>query len=158
MPWSLTLTVRRILVDKYDRHRSAVIHVLRTSPGQIHIAFDGWRSRNKRALYGITCSYLDQHYYIKKLVLGMPELQTSHTGENIAKEIIDTLLSYKIINKIGYFTLDNASNNNTAMAANVSYKRVAHISEWRTSHHHTTIILNSKTTTLRINYNYIGNK
>ena len=47
----------------------------------------------------------------------MPELQTSHTGENIAKEIINTLLSYEIIDKIGYFTLDNASNNNTAIAA-----------------------------------------
>ena len=47
----------------------------------------------------------------------MPELQTSYIGENIAKEIINTLLLYEIINKIGYFTLDNASNNDIAMAA-----------------------------------------
>ena len=52
-------TVRHILIDKYNRHRSAVIHVLRTSPGQIYIAFDGWQSRNKQALYRITYSYLD---------------------------------------------------------------------------------------------------
>ena len=110
-------TVRCILIDEYERYRSAVIHVLRTSPGQIYIAFNGWQSRNKRTLYGIIYSYLDQHFHVKKLVLGMPELQTTHTGENITKEIVDILSSYNIIDKIGYFTLDNASNNDTAMAA-----------------------------------------
>jgi hypothetical protein len=110
-------TARRMLVNEYNRHREAVVHLLRSSPGFIHIAFDGWSSRNKHSLYGITCSFLDQHFRVQKIVLGLPELQVRHTGENIATEVIEILSSYRIEDKVGYFTLDNGSNNDTAMEA-----------------------------------------
>ena len=38
-------------------------------------------------------------------------------GKNIAEEIIEILKSYDIRDKIGYFILDNATNNNTTMVA-----------------------------------------
>jgi hypothetical protein len=114
-------TVRQILIKEYRKHRKAVVNLLRDSPGFIHIAFDGWSSRNKHCLYGITCSFLDERYQVQKIVLGLPELSTSHKGENIAAEIIEILSSYGIGNKIGYFTLDNASNNDTAMEAIASH-------------------------------------
>jgi hypothetical protein len=68
-------------------------------------------------LYGITCSFLDRHFNVQKLVLGLPELKARHTGENIAAEVIEILSLYEIDDKIGYFTLDNASNSDTAMEA-----------------------------------------
>ena len=110
-------TARQILVNEFERHHHTVVHTLRNAPGQIHIAFDGWRSRNRHALFGITCTFLDCHYKPQKLVLGLPELQSRHTGDNIAAEIIEILESYEIGDKIGYFTLDNAANNDTAMEA-----------------------------------------
>jgi hypothetical protein len=110
-----------MLVNEYNRHREAVIRLLRNSPGFIHIAFDGWSSRNKYSLYGITCSFLDQHFRVQKIVLGLPELQVRHTGENIAAEVIEILSSYRIEDKVGYFTLHNASNNDTATVAIADY-------------------------------------
>ena len=68
-------------------------------------------------LYGITCTFLDNDFQVRKLVLGLPELTSRHTGENIAAEVIEILSSYEIDDKIGYFTLDNATNNDTAMEA-----------------------------------------
>jgi hypothetical protein len=38
-----------------------------------------------------------------------------HTGLHIAAEILDVIKSNQIQDKIGYFTLDNAKNNDTAM-------------------------------------------
>ncbi|XP_044724115.1 restless-like transposase [Hirsutella rhossiliensis] len=49
-----------------------------------------------------------------KLVLGMPELKISHSGENIAAQILEILESYEILDKVGYITLDNAGNMDTA--------------------------------------------
>jgi hypothetical protein len=111
------LTARRILVTKYNRHQEAVICLLCSSLGFIHITFDGWSSRNKYSLYSITYSFLDQHFRVQKIVLRLPELQIRHTGENIVTEIIETLSLYRIEDKVSYFTLDNASNNDTAIKA-----------------------------------------
>ena len=110
-------TVRQRLVNEFESNKDTVVQALRRSPGLIHIAFDGWRSRNQHALFGITCCYVDSAFRIQKLVLGLPELRESHTGVNIAEEVGNILDEYKIQDKIGYFSLDNASNNDTAMEA-----------------------------------------
>jgi hypothetical protein len=51
-------TVRRRITELHLRYKSQIITHLRTIPGQIHIAFDGWRSRNRHALYGIFYFYI----------------------------------------------------------------------------------------------------
>jgi hypothetical protein len=38
-----------------------------------------------------------------------------HTGENIAEAILDVIRDYGIEKKIGYFTVDNATNNDAAL-------------------------------------------
>ena len=94
---------------------SATAHTLRRSSGQIHIAFDGARTRIRHALYGVTAVFRDEDNQLRKLVLGIPELGERHSGENIAAEILDIIRSFGIEDKVGYFTLDNAANNETAM-------------------------------------------
>ncbi len=107
-------TIRRRITDLHLRYKSQIIDHLRTVPGQIHIAFDGWRSRNRHALYGIVCFYIDSNGEPSKLVLGLPELKLSHSGKNIAAQIMEILESYEILGRIGYITLDNAANMDTA--------------------------------------------
>jgi hypothetical protein len=107
-------TVRRRIVDLHLRQKTRIIEHLKSFPGQIHIAFDGWRSRNRHALYGIVCFYIDRHGAPSKLVLGLPELKISHSGENIAAQIVEILESYEILDRVGYITLDNAGNMDTA--------------------------------------------
>ncbi|KEY73851.1 hypothetical protein S7711_10131 [Stachybotrys chartarum IBT 7711] len=107
-------TVRKRIVDLHLRHKAHIIDYLRKVPGQVHIAFDGWHSRNRHALYGIVCFYIDNNGAPSKLVLGLPELKISHSGENIATQILEILESYEILDRVGYITLDNAANTDTA--------------------------------------------
>jgi hypothetical protein len=52
------------------------------------------------------------------LPIDLPQLQGSHSGERIAETVKRTLETYGIFpSKLGYFVLDNATNNDTAVAA-----------------------------------------
>ncbi|KAL9567664.1 hypothetical protein ACKAV7_008236 [Fusarium commune] len=108
-------TVRRHILQVYEENKAEIKRVLATAPGLLHIAFDGWRSNNRYALYGICCYFLNTLGQPGKLVLGLPELVDRHSGDNIATHVVEVLRSYGITHKVGYFTLDNASNNDTAM-------------------------------------------
>jgi hypothetical protein len=110
-------TLRTRIITEYQRHRHTVIDVLRQSPGLIHISFDGWTSGNRHTLYGIACFFRDEHNKPRKIVLGVPEVSVRHSGSNIAAQVLDILTAYQITEKVGYFTLDNAENNDTAMGA-----------------------------------------
>jgi len=74
---------------------------LKRSPGQIHIAFDGARTRNRHALYDVTAVFSDTENQIQKIVLGIQELVERHTGENIAAEILEIIKSFGIEDKVG---------------------------------------------------------
>ncbi|KAF4343861.1 restless-like transposase [Fusarium beomiforme] len=58
--------------------------------------------------------YVDDNGAPSKLVLGLPELKDSHSGENISAQILEILESYEIIDKVRYMTLDDAGNMDTA--------------------------------------------
>ncbi|KPA35654.1 hypothetical protein FLAG1_11631 [Fusarium langsethiae] len=109
-------SIRGKIVASYEQHKTKVMEVLQSSPGLIHVSFDGWRSGNRHALYGIMCFFQDEKNKPRKIVLGVPEVSTRHSGTNIAAEVLEIISSYGIKNKIGYFTLDNAENNDSAMA------------------------------------------
>jgi hypothetical protein len=94
-------TIRKQILQIYDTEKSTIVSALKEVPRAIHITWDGWRSRNRHALYGITAHYLDRSCNRKKLVLGLPELKTSHTGVNIASQIHQILEEYHITSKIG---------------------------------------------------------
>ncbi|KAF4448243.1 restless-like transposase [Fusarium austroafricanum] len=96
-------TVRMRAVAEFEKHKGKVIEVLRNAPGLIHISFDGWRSRNKHALYGVACFFRNEDGKARKLILGVPELTVRHFGANIGHEIIEILESYEISEeKIGF--------------------------------------------------------
>ena len=108
-------TVARRIIEEYNKHKGSVIQTLKRSPGQIHIAFDGARTRNRKAVQGIVAFFRNENNQPLSVVLGVPELDCRHTGVNIASYVKEIIESFEIQNKIGYFVLDNASNNNTAM-------------------------------------------
>jgi hypothetical protein len=50
--------------------------------------------------------------------IDLPQLTGAYTGERLAKVVILTLTTYGITaDNVGYFVLNNASNNNTTVAA-----------------------------------------
>ena len=53
-------TIRKRILQIFDTEKCNIVRALKEVPGAIHIAWDGWRSRNRHALYGITAHYLDR--------------------------------------------------------------------------------------------------
>lgn len=76
--------------------------------GKIHVAFDGWRARNRKSLYGIVIFWADENTRLRKLLLDMPEVSEKSSGVNIGTHIVAILTAFRTQSKIGYFTLDNA--------------------------------------------------
>ncbi|OBS15352.1 hypothetical protein FPOA_28533 [Fusarium poae] len=109
-------SVRAIAFREYEKNKGLVAKTLQESPGQVHLAFDGWTSTNGLSLYGVSAVYRDRQAQPHKIVLGLPEMDGRHTGKNIAAAVLEVISSYDIEKKIGYFTVDNASNNDTALA------------------------------------------
>ncbi|EAQ88485.1 hypothetical protein CHGG_05104 [Chaetomium globosum CBS 148.51] len=111
-------TVHALAVREVERHKDAVVKTLQESPGLVHLVFDGWTSRNRLSLYGVSAVFRDEEGTPHKIVLGLPEMSDRHTGENIAEAILPVIRNYGIEKKIGYFTVDNATNNDARVENN----------------------------------------
>lgn len=104
-----------MLKNEYERAIGPVTELLQTARSQIHFSFDGWTSRKNFSFLGINANFIDCDWKHQTLLLSLNPLPSRHCGNNLANEVADTLSFWKIENRIGYFTLDNASNNDTAM-------------------------------------------
>ena len=75
-----------------------------------------WKSLNYKVFLGVVAHCLDFDYELQSILLGMWRFYGRHSGENIASCFLEIVQLYSIIDKIvEYFTLDNASNNDTAL-------------------------------------------
>ncbi|OBS15522.1 hypothetical protein FPOA_27040 [Fusarium poae] len=113
-------TVRVRIIDEFNTYKSRVIHALSRSPSQVHIAFDGWTSRNRHSFFSINAFFLDEDtFQPRKIVLGLLNVAIAHTGENILAAIIEVLDNFGLIasNKVGCIILNNAASNEGAVEA-----------------------------------------
>ncbi|KAF5137685.1 putative AC transposase [Metarhizium anisopliae] len=111
-------TIRTRLVNEFHAYKSHVIDTLSRSPSKVHIAFDGWTSRNRHSFFSVNAFFLDEEtFQPRKIVLGLPTISVSHTGENISIAVTEVLEEFELIlqNRVGCFILDNAANNDRAV-------------------------------------------
>ena len=62
---------------------------------------------------GIVAHYIAENGALRQSVLSLRELEGQHTSANQAGLIFSVLEEYGILSKVGYFMMDNASNNDT---------------------------------------------
>jgi hypothetical protein len=61
---------------------------------------------------------MDANGSMNDFVLGLPELHGQHSGVNITSVVATTLANFGVDkDSVGYFVLDNAFNNDTAVAS-----------------------------------------
>lgn len=103
----------------FHQSQPQVVYALSQAASKIHINFDGCSLKgSKRGFFGIVAHYADASGVIQDLPIDLPQLAGAHTGEAISTAIIMKLNVYGITpNNVGYFVLDNAANNDTAIAA-----------------------------------------
>jgi hypothetical protein len=110
-------TLIRLLFVEYGKASESVKSVLKTALHLVHFCFDGWTSRSNLSFLGINAQFVDKDFKCRKVLLGLPHLDGRHTGEDLAEEVSMVLGFWELDTKLGFFTLDNATNNDTAMKA-----------------------------------------
>jgi len=89
--------------------------LLRKSLSQIHFTLDLWSSPNHLALLGVIAHFTPSAGTLTQALLALQEMEGAHTGENICHTFMGIVEDYDIRDRIGYFVMDNATNNDTFM-------------------------------------------
>lgn len=101
----------------YVRHRENIKAQLQVAKSQVHFSIDLWSSPHRKAFLGISAQWVDEHYKLREALLGLPNIQHSHSGETMSRHLLDTIRYFHIAGNIGYFTADNATSNDTCLRA-----------------------------------------
>jgi hypothetical protein len=117
--WRSHSTLRSNIIAEYLAYVPAVVAHLSAARSLIHVSFDNWTSTGgKLALTGVCVHHLNANGKLEDYLLGLPELHGQHSGNNIATIVASTLQQFGVDeDRVGYFVLDNAYNNDTAMEA-----------------------------------------
>jgi hypothetical protein len=106
------------ILAEYYSYIPAVQSYLSNARSLIHVSFDNWTSTGgKRGLTGICVHLMDEAGELQDFVLGLPELHGQHSGTNIGALVATALTNFGVDKaSVGYFVLDNAYNNDTAVS------------------------------------------
>ena len=117
--WTSSMSVSRYVLRLYDYLKPRVVKELSQALSKIHVSFDGWTTKGgKRGYLGIVVHYVDACGNLQDLPIALPQLTGAHSGQKMAEVVLKTLDLFSInAQTVGYFVLDNASNNDSAVAA-----------------------------------------
>lgn len=99
----------------FHHYKAVVVEQLQEVEGHIHFTFDLWTAGNLLSLNGVFAHFLDPIGKKKKILLSIPSINGSHTGEAIADGVGEIIKEFGLEKRVGYFVLDNAGNNNTGV-------------------------------------------
>lgn len=108
-------TIRNWILQEFKTRQKELVTALQTSKSMVHFSFDLWTSPNYQSILGIVGHYLSARGKNITILLGLRRLMGAHLGANMAEQVIRIIKDYDLIKKMGYFVLDNATNNDTCL-------------------------------------------
>lgn len=75
-------------MEKFCWQRQQLKEDIHKSCSKVHLSFDFWTSGNSMALLAVVVYFIDENYKNKTILIGLRWLQGSHSGENIAQQVI----------------------------------------------------------------------
>jgi len=102
-------------MNLYESSKLQIIIAFVDLPTRVHFSFDLRTSPSHRSLLGIVAHWVSLQGTLRHAVLGLRRFRGRHTGRNQAEVFWGVAQEYHLDRNIGYFTLDNASNDDTAM-------------------------------------------
>src|SRR4030088_2981439 len=106
-------TVLAWLLRQFDIQKERTKAQLHSAQTVIHLALDLWSSPNGLAILGIIAHYISEDNLLEESVLSVQEVKGDYSGENLAKHTMKTINDYRIVSKLGWLQMDNASSNDT---------------------------------------------
>jgi hypothetical protein len=108
-------TVRSWLLERYQTAREHLRNSILLCNTAIHISFDLWTSPNHRTFMAIVGHYLNiSTGLVQAVLLSFRRLRGPHSGENQAAMFWSIAEDMQLTRCLGYFTLDNATSNDSA--------------------------------------------
>jgi hypothetical protein len=103
----------------YDYLLPLVVQELSQAVSKVHLSFDGWTTKGgKKGFLSIVAHYVKADGKLCDLPIALPQLTGCHTSERMAEVVLTILQKFCISpRKVGYFVLNNASNNNSTIQA-----------------------------------------
>ena len=97
-------TIRKYLDIEYQEKKETVRNLLSQQPS-VALTTDIWSSRARQGYITVTSHFIDEKWNMRRGVLATHYMPESHTGENIAKRILEFL-----IKEVAGISHDNAAN------------------------------------------------
>jgi hypothetical protein len=104
-----------MITRHYDVAKQQVKGTLAIAVSKIHLSIDTWTSDSKLPLLGICAHFVNADYELKAALITLPFIHGRYTGVTLSNIVLQVIQEYGIEEKVGYFMMDNASNNDTMM-------------------------------------------
>ena len=108
------MTVKSDVMAMFSSMKSDVATEL-SQAHRIALTTDLWTSSNQNSYMVITAHFLTLDWKLVKRIISFKILPSPHTGFAISEQLIETMLVWKIQNKVSFITVDNARSNNVAV-------------------------------------------
>ncbi|KAF5337979.1 hypothetical protein D9758_014306 [Tetrapyrgos nigripes] len=112
---------RRAIIDLFKKNISALRQRLLSDAvqGTISITCDAWQAGNGDAYFAVTGHWIEEkapgEWKLEGALLGFTQMNSAHSGLALGRALFKILRCFKIVNKLGWVTCDNASNNGTML-------------------------------------------
>jgi hypothetical protein len=108
-------TIRSDAIRYFNKAKTTIKEMLSTAKEMIHLSFDLWTSLNHNHMISITAHRTSSEYTIKAMLVAIREIHESYTGKNIAETVYLVAVEFEIVEKLRYFIMDGAGNNDTTI-------------------------------------------
>jgi hypothetical protein len=117
--WSSRTSVAQFVIRLYNFMQPQVFDELRCAASRIHISFNEWTVKGgKRGFFSIVAHFATAEGDLRDVAINLPQLSGAPTDDRIADCVAKTLQKFSITaQNVGYFMLNNAFNNDTAITA-----------------------------------------
>jgi hypothetical protein len=108
------------ILKRYKQDRDELRRKLKESIGRVSLTSDLWSNSSMRSFMAITlhwiCRTKEGELKLMTALGGFRFVKNRHDGKNLAQHLVNVLTELDILDRIGGITLDNAFNNDSAMA------------------------------------------
>ncbi|OLL26463.1 putative AC transposase [Neolecta irregularis DAH-3] len=108
-------TIKRWVIRQYKSQKERIKQHLHSARSKIHISCDIWTSPNSLPILGIVAHYITEDGKLRHSVLALKDIDGEHNGENLADIVVQVIKEWGFASKLGFFVMDNATNNDTMM-------------------------------------------
>lgn len=106
-------TMTRFIRNEYEAEYSEVKRKLAAIDSKISLTIDCWTSASMKSFLGITAHWVS-NWTMSECIIGFVDISDiSHTGENLANVLSDTMENSGLRNKVFAIVADNATNNDS---------------------------------------------